>query len=181
MKNQFTRSIPGFMQNGMIQSLKTKASGNSFFLYALELVILFVLVFATVSTFAQAPKTSAPAKAVAESGKLEFVKQQIVYNSGKVYFNWIVKANSDDCLYVIERSTDGNEYEPVGLKEGIGSPLELLYSWVDTKPVSGTAYYRIKQIDNDGKLVSQADTKMVSAPEANPLFIEKGSRMVSTK
>ncbi len=181
MKIQITKSITGFQNSGTFQSLKTKASSHRLFVYALELVILFVLVFATVSTFAQTPQKAAPAKAVAESGKLEFVKQQIVYNAGKVYFNWIVKANSDDCIYVIERSGDGNEYEPVGLKEGIGSPLELLYSWVDTKPVNGTAYYRIKQIDNDGKLVSQADTKTVAVPEANPLFIEKGSRMVSTK
>ncbi len=181
MKILSTKSISGFRNSVAFQSLKTKAASHRLFMYALELVILFVLVFATVSTFAQAPQTTPAAKAVAESGKLEFVKQQIVYNAGKVYFNWIVKANSEDCIYVIERSTDGNEYEPVGLKEGIGSPLELLYSWVDTKPANGTAHYRIKQIDNDGKLVSQADTKMVAVPESNPLFIERGSRMVSTK
>jgi len=180
MKTQITKSISGLQASWMAQSFNRKASGQRLFVYALELVLLFVLVFATVSTFAQSPQ-STPAKAVVESGKLDFVKQQIVYNSGKVYFNWIVKANSDDCIYVIERSADGNEFEPVGLKEGIGSPLELLYSWVDTKPLSGTAHYRIKQIDNDGKLVSQADAKTVSVPEANPLFIERGSRMVSAK
>ncbi len=181
MKNQITKSISGFQNTGMFQSLKVAASSQRLFVYALELVILFVLVFATVSTFAQTPQTATPAKAVAESGKLEFVKQQIVYNSGKVYFNWIVKANSEDCIYVIERSTDNTEFEPVGLKEGIGSPLELLYSWVDSKPAAGTAYYRIKQIDSNGNVVSQGDSKTVMAPEANPLFLEKGSRMVSTK
>ena len=180
MKTQITKSISGFRGQDLLQSLKIQAGSHRLFVYALQLVILFVLVFATVSTFAQ---SSAPvaAKAALGDGKLEFVKQQIVYNTGKVYFNWVVKANSSDCLYVIERSFDGGEYEPVGLKEGIGSPLELLYSWVDTKPVFGTAYYRIKQIDNDGKLVAEASPKMVSIEETNPLFLEKGSRMVSTK
>jgi hypothetical protein len=181
MKTQITKSITGFQNSGMLQSLKMKVSTPGLFMYALELVLLFVLVFATVSTFAQAPQTTTPAKAISESGKLEFVKQQIVYNSGKVYFNWIVKANSEDCIYVIERSADGNEYEPVGLKEGIGSPLELLYSWVDSKPTSGTAYYRIKQIDSNGSVVSQGDSKSVLVPETNPLLIEKASRMVYAK
>ena len=180
MKTQITKSIAGFGSQDLIQTLKMKTSSNRLFVYALQLVLLFVLVFATVSTFAQTT-TPVAAKATQGDGQLEFVKQQIVYNTGKVYFNWVVKANSSDCLYVIERSKDGNEYEPVGLKEGIGSPLELLYSWVDAKPVTGTAYYRIKQIDNDGKLVAEATPKMVNIVETNPLFIDKGSRMVSTK
>jgi hypothetical protein len=180
MKTQITKSISGFSAQDLFQTLKMKASSHRLFAYALQLVLLFVLVFATVSVFAQTP-TPIPAKATSADGKLEFVKQQIVYNTGKVYFNWVVKANSSDCLYVIERSTDGNEYEPVGLKEGIGSPLELLYSWVDAKPVTGNAYYRVKQIDNDGKLVAEASPKMISIIESNPLFLEKGSKMVSTK
>ena len=81
----------------------------------------------------------------------------------------------------LERSIDGTEYEPVGLKEGIGSPLELLYSWVDTKPVTGVTHYRIKQIDNEGKLVAQADPKSVMSPETSPLFIDKSTRMVQVK
>jgi hypothetical protein len=181
MKTQLTKSISGFQKSEVIQSLVTKASYHKLFVYALQLVILFVLVFATVSTFAQTPSAPTAATAVSTDGKLELVKQQIVFNSGKVYFNWIVKQNSSDCIYVIERSADGKEFEPVGLKEGIGSPLELLYSWVDTKPINGTAFYKIKQVDNDGKLVAEADPKTVTIVDENPLFIEKGSRMVFTK
>src|SRR4051812_28416407 len=89
-----------------------------FFIYAVELALLFILVFATVSTFAQTR-----ANALTEPGKLDLVKQTITCNSGKVYLNWIAKANAIDCIYVIERSEDGDEYEPVGLKEGVGSPV----------------------------------------------------------
>lgn len=181
MKTQITKSISGFQNSEVFQALRTRASYHQLFVYALQLVILFVLVFATVSTFAQTTPSPVAAKATTTDDKLDLVKQQIVFNSGKVYFNWIVKANSSDCIYVIERSADGKEYEPVGLKEGIGSPLELLYSWVDTKPINGTAYYKIKQIDNDGKLVAEADPKTVTIVDENPLFIDKGSRMVFTK
>jgi hypothetical protein len=176
MKTSISKTINGVQTTDAMRSIKEKATSNRFFVYALELVLLYVLVFAAVSAFAQEP-----AKAGKETGKLEFVKETMVFNSGKVYINWVAKSNSDDCIYVIERSVDGVEYEPVGLKEGIGSPLELLYSWVDSKPVSGSVQYRIKQINNEGNLVAQADPKTVVTPESNPLFMDKSNRMVQVK
>ena len=176
MKTLFTKSIEGGRASGPFKMIRTKASANKLFMFVLELVLLYVLVFATMSAFAQEP-----AIAKSQPEKLEFVKESIVFNTGKVYLNWVAKGNSNDCIYVIERSVDGNEFEPIGLKEGIGSPLELLYSWVDTKPISGSAQYRIKQIDNEGRLVAQADPKSVISPESNPLFLDKSSRMVQVK
>jgi hypothetical protein len=176
MKTFITKSFEGMQTSGTFKALRTKSTSNKLFMYALELVLLYVLVFAAMSALAQEP-----AVANREPGKLEFVKESVVFNTGKVYLNWVAKGNSTDCIYVIERSTDGNEFEPVGLKEGIGSPLELLYSWVDVKPLSGTAHYRIKQIDNEGRLVAQADPKSVVSPETNPLYIDKSTRMVQVK
>jgi hypothetical protein len=176
MKTFIYKSFDGMLSSGTFRVIRSKAASNKLFMYALELVILYVLVFAAMSTLAQEP-----AVAMKQPGKLEFVKQNIVYNSGKVYLNWVAKSNSNDCIYVIERSTDDIEYEPIGLKEGIGSPLELLYSWVDTKPIAGIAHYRIKQIDNEGRLVAQADPKKVETPEPNPLFLDKSTRMVQVK
>lgn len=176
MKTFISKSFDGMQSSGTFKMFRSKASSNKLFIYALELVLLYVLVFATMSALAQEP-----AIAKSQPGKLEFVKESIVFNTGKVYLNWVAKGNSNDCIYVIERSVDGEEYEPVGLKEGIGSALELLYSWVDTKPVTGTAQYRIKQIDNEGRLVAQAEPKSVISPESNPLFLDKSSRMVQVK
>lgn len=176
MKNLISRSTGVLTTNGAVQQIREKAGKNSFFVYTLELVILYILVFASFSALAQTP-----GKAVNTAGKLEFTKQTAVFNSGKVYLNWVVKANSSDCIYVIERSLDGTEYEPVGLKEGIGSPLELLYSWVDANPLKGTVQYRIKQINDQGELVAQAEPSAVEMPDSNPLFIDKNQRMVQVK
>jgi hypothetical protein len=176
MKTFISKSINEMQASGFYRVVRTRAYSNKLFMYAFELVLLYVLVFAAMSVLAQEP-----AQAVKQPGKLEFAKQSIIYNTGKVYLNWVAKSNSNDCIYVIERSVDGTEYEPVGLKEGIGSPLELLYSWVDTKPLTGTAQYRIKQIDNEGKLVAQAEPKTVESPETNPLLLDKSSRMVQVK
>lgn len=179
MKTTMVKSLQNFQHSNMLRTAQEKGFMNKFFIHALQLVFLFMLVFATVSTFAQTP-TAQPIKST-EPGKLEFVKQNLVYNSGKVYLNWIATTNAPDCIYVIERSENGSEYEPVGLKEGISSPLELLYSWVDSKPNQGQVHYRIKQIDEQGMLMAQADSQTINTVEGNPLFLEKGTKMVSVK
>jgi hypothetical protein len=105
------------------------------------------------------------------------VKQTLVYNSGKVYLNWVVPGNSPDCIYVIERSLDGMEFEPMGLKEGIQSPLELLYSWVDTKPMEGMAHYRVKRVNNDGDVTALGTSTSVNTPAPSPLIQDKTGRV----
>ncbi len=183
MKTFIIKSFEGMQTSGAFKAIRSKSASNKLFMYALELVLLYVLVFAAMSALAQEPAVANNSAAVSatQPSRLEFVKESVVFNTGKVYLNWVAKGNSPDCIYVIERSNDGNEFEPVGLKEGIGSPLELLYSWVDTKPMPGTAHYRIKQIDNEGRLVAQAESKSIVAPETNPLYIDKSTRMVQVK
>ncbi len=128
-----------------------------------QFILLFLLVFATITTFAQAPTAASAITTTENQGKkLDLVKQSAVFNAGKVYINWIAKSNAPDCIYVIERSDNQMEFEPVGLKEGIGSSLELLYSWVDNKPATSATQYRIKQIDNEGALMAQSETSNVT-------------------
>jgi hypothetical protein len=73
-----------------------------------------------------------------------------VYNSGKVFVNWTAKNEANDCIYIVERSTDGSSFESVGVKEGVSSDMELFYSWMDNTPPAGFAYYRVKKITHDG-------------------------------
>lgn len=73
-----------------------------------------------------------------------------VYNSGKVFVNWTARNESNDCIYIVERSSDGSNFESVGVKEGVSSDMELFYSWMDNTPPSGFAYYRVKKITHDG-------------------------------
>ena len=164
------------MKTTFTKSLSTHETAfNRIMTFVLQLLIVTLLAFGTINVFAQTTETGGT-----ESGNLPLVKQTIVFNSGKVYLNWVTKPNSGDCVYVVERSVDGEEYEPVGLKEGYGSPIELLYSWIDNEPKEGTSYYRIKQVNMDGKLVAQSMAMNMSTPE-NPLFIDRGTRLVQVK
>ena len=115
------------------------------------------------------------------TAELKLVKQTLVYNGGKVYLNWVVPTNSPDCIYVIERSLDGTEYEPLGLKEGIQSPLELLYSWVDAKPIEGVAHYRIKRVNNDGEVLGLSTPTDVTTPAPSMLIRDNSERAAFAK
>jgi hypothetical protein len=70
----------------------------------------------------------------------------IVYNTGKVYINWMVKGEKVDGIYLVERSVDGKAFTAVGFKEVVASNLELLYSWIDNEPMDGNSFYRISRI-----------------------------------
>ena len=87
-----------------------------------------------------------------------------VYNTGKVYLNWLVKEETTDCVYIIERSPDGSRFEVIGVKEGIASPFELLYSFIDTKPLQGIAYYRLKKLDTYG-IASYSEPSIINNEE----------------
>lgn len=82
--------------------------------------------------------------------KMNIYNYNTTYNSGKVFVSWTSKNETADCLYIVERSKDGASFESVGIKEGVGSELELYYSWIDKNPPAGFAYYRVKKITRDG-------------------------------
>ena len=82
--------------------------------------------------------------------KMNIHNYNTTYNSGKVFVSWTSKNETADCLYIVERSADGAAFESVGIKEGVGSELELYYSWIDKNPPAGFAYYRVKKITRDG-------------------------------
>ena len=85
-----------------------------------------------------------------------------VYNSGKVFVNWTAKEEPADCIYIVERSSDGRKFESVGVKEGIGTSLELFYSWMDHTPPAGFAYYRVKKITKDGSQLYSATNTIIN-------------------
>jgi hypothetical protein len=74
-----------------------------------------------------------------------------VFNSGKTYVRWLVKNDEKDGVFVIERSRDGVEFEALGFKDRVGSPLcvNLFYSFIDETPGNGINYYRLMAVGTD--------------------------------
>jgi hypothetical protein len=93
-----------------------------------------------------------------------------VYNGGKTYVRWLVSNDEKDGIFIIERSADGVEFEAMGFKDRVGSPLcvNLFYSFVDETPIPGENYYRVMTVGTD-QTYTYSDVIRVKAdiPEAS--------------
>ena len=119
------------------------------FLFFVQAIIFFLMLVTLHSATAQTATTQPVLMADANiNGTI--ANYTTIYNSGKVFLNWTAKNESADCLYIVERSLVGKVYESVGIKEGLGTAVELFYTWMDQTPPNGYAFYRVKKIARDG-------------------------------
>jgi hypothetical protein len=75
--------------------------------------------------------------------------------NGAVLLNWATLQELNSSRFVVERSFDAHRFEAIGTVQGAGSSAERKeYSYTD-KALTGAdrIYYRLKQVDNDGKFV----------------------------
>ena len=69
-----------------------------------------------------------------------------------VNLSWATASEINNDYFTIERSEDGKNFENLLQKKGAGnSTAKLYYSAADENPFLGTAYYRLKQTDYDGR------------------------------
>lgn len=65
--------------------------------------------------------------------------------------NWQTYSELNNDYFIIERSSDGNNWEAISTIEGAGNSSETLhYTFMDEEPFLGLSYYRLKQVDFDG-------------------------------
>lgn len=68
------------------------------------------------------------------------------------YLTWSVATQINNDKYIIEHSKDGRNFSLLGEIEGDGNNTsEKQYTYTHDKPSIGINYYRIKQVDYDGK------------------------------
>ncbi|MCJ8164609.1 T9SS type A sorting domain-containing protein [Pontibacter sp. E15-1] len=69
-----------------------------------------------------------------------------------VTLQWLTATETDNKEFVVERSTDGKVFRAIGTVAGSGnSSTKNRYSFVDRNPLTGTTYYRLKQVDFSGE------------------------------
>ncbi|MCB2408984.1 T9SS type A sorting domain-containing protein [Hymenobacter lucidus] len=100
------------------------------------------------------PQNPLPVELVAFSAKLR---------DNTVVLNWTTASEINNRGFEVERSADAKNFKTVLYKEGAGSStIRTSYEAVDTKPLAGISYYRLKQIDTDGT-VSYSKAVVVKA------------------
>ena len=72
--------------------------------------------------------------------------------ANEVELNWQTASELNNDYFQIERSIDTKNWEVIDQVEGAGTTeLANFYQALDRKPLYGTSYYRLKQVDFDGQ------------------------------
>lgn len=72
--------------------------------------------------------------------------------SGQVLLQWTTATEINNEYFELQRSADGLRFDPIGWINGRGNSLELqTYQFVDPAPLKSDNYYRLRQVDFDGK------------------------------
>ncbi|MCE7069020.1 T9SS type A sorting domain-containing protein [Dyadobacter sp. CY327] len=95
---------------------------------------------------------------------------------------WSTSSETDNKGFEIERSMDGRAFTKIGYVEGRGTSAEMQsYRFVDYAPLNDKNYYRLKQLDRDGKFEYssiifiqhsvQETSKLYPNPATNTLLV----------
>jgi hypothetical protein len=72
--------------------------------------------------------------------------------NGTVDLNWSTATERQNSHFDIQRSANGRNWKSIGTVKGSGSSaVKRSYNFTDDAPLSNVNYYRLKQVDFDGK------------------------------
>jgi len=70
----------------------------------------------------------------------------------RVRCDWTTETETNNDYFAIERSQDATKFEQIGTVKGAGTvSTENNYTFYDEHPYTGWSYYRLKQVDYNGK------------------------------
>ncbi|MBP7184512.1 MAG: T9SS type A sorting domain-containing protein [Saprospiraceae bacterium] len=79
-----------------------------------------------------------------------------------VALTWVTSSETNNAYYIVERSGNGIDYREIGRMSGAGTTTEeMRYNFIDKNPLSARNYYRIVQVDFDGKM-SNSNIKTIT-------------------
>jgi len=83
---------------------------------------------------------------------VDFINVNATQKGGAVAINWSTASESNNNYFDIEKSIDGSSFTTINSVKGAGNSSTVKnYGSYDAKPVAGFNYYRIRQVDFDGK------------------------------
>jgi hypothetical protein len=83
---------------------------------------------------------------------VEFLSFDVTAKERQVELIWKTATEINNELFEVQRSEDGQIWEVIGTIDGAGNSAEVLtYQYIDTNPIVGTSYCRLRQIDFDGR------------------------------
>jgi len=101
----------------------------------------------------------------------------------RALLNWTTQTETANSHFVVERSTDGRAFEVLGEIAGAGDSFEeQSYFFTDEFALSGTNYYRLRQVDLDGtETLSEVREVTISALDQLSVFPNPATDQLSVK
>jgi hypothetical protein len=91
--------------------------------------------------------------------RLGTFKGQIV--KGKSELNWVTQTETNNRGFDIEKSTDGRSFNRIGFVAGMGtSTMRNTYSFTDPATLQRVQYFRLKQLDRNGRFTYSQVVKL---------------------
>ncbi len=82
---------------------------------------------------------------------IELLEFKAVLSGDNVQVTWATASEINNDFFTIERSEDGSNWKVIHEEAGAGhSTMRMDYSFIDSNPIPGISYYRLKQTDYDG-------------------------------
>jgi hypothetical protein len=93
---------------------------------------------------------------------IELIEFRVHNTDSAVLINWTTATEKNNDHFEIEKSTDGEHFYKILDVKGAGNSNTVIkYSAYDKSPFVGISYYRLKQVDYDGKH-SYSDIQVLS-------------------
>ena len=75
---------------------------------------------------------------------------------------WATASETNNDYFIVQRSMDGNHFEDIGKVQGMGTTvIRSDYSFQDETSLTGTIYYRLKQVDYNGDFETHKTVSVV--------------------
>jgi hypothetical protein len=83
---------------------------------------------------------------------IELLQFTATFNESKVDLYWTTVSEINNEIFIVEKSKDGFEWQTAAFLPGAGNSTTIIdYFDQDLDPFQGVSYYRLKQVDYDGR------------------------------
>jgi hypothetical protein len=92
--------------------------------------------------------------------------------NSKVLLQWTTTNEINNSHFEVQRSGDGITYSTIGRVHALATPTDIKqYSFTDAQPQKGNNYYRLKQVDSDGRFEYSPIRKLIFDDKAQLLTV----------
>jgi len=141
----FDEGAPGGTNSGLTYAIDYSPTSNN----------------AVLNNFALSGTTSNFALATTGTLPVTFRYFKGAPSGDNVLLTWQTALEQNSSSFIVERSTDNQHYAELGTVAASGnSSAPVNYSYTDNSPVTGPNYYRLREVDLDGKSMYSATVQV---------------------